>query len=342
MKTVVRMVAACAVMVGGALGVARADTTLRMSTFIPATHFLVANAVIPWTEEVAKVTQGRVKIALTPKIVGSPAGQFDVVRDGLADAALVVPGYTPGRFDLAGISEMPLLTDDTVVAAVAAERLYRKYLQETGLFKEVQVMGVFTGGGGHFFMKQKPIKTVADLKGLKIRAAVASTVPLLTELGTVPVQKASTEMYELLSSGVLDGSISGFDQVVPFKLADVAKHAVFVPGSLFNSTMLVAINKDAWSKISKADQDAIMKVSGEALSRAAGKSFVEPIQKGMQAMKAAGNTVDTASPEMVADMAKRFEPARRAMLDMAKKNGIKDPEEMWSWYQAEIKKLSEK
>jgi len=313
-----------------------------MSTFIPATHFLVANALIPWTEEVAKATSGRVKINLMPKIVGSPAGQFDVVRDGLADVALIVPGYTPGRFELAGIPEMPLLTDDTVVSSVAFERLYRKYLQEAGLFKEVHVLSVFTGGGGHLFMRQKDVKSVADLKGLKIRAAVASTVPLLTALGTVPVQKSSTEMYELLASGVLDGSISGFDQVIPFKLADVSKHALFVPGAIFNSAMFMGINKEAWAKISKPDQEAIMRVSGEALSLKVGKSFVEPIEKGFQAMKVAGNTVETASPAMVAEMSKLFEPARRDMLDMAKKNGIKDPDEMWSWYLSEIKKLSSK
>ena len=342
MKIFPRAVAACAMLLGSAIGVAHAETTLRMSTFIPATHFLIANAIVPWSEDVAKVTEGRVKINFTPKIVGSPAGQFDVVRDGLADVALIVPGYTPGRFDLAGIPEMPLLTHDTVVSAVAFERLYRKYLQPAGLFKEVHVLGVFTGGGGHLFMRQKGVKSIADLKGLKVRAAVASTVPMMTALGTVPVLKSSTEMYELLSSGVLDGSVSGFDQVVPFKLADVSKHAVFIPGALFNSAMMVAVNNDAWSKISKADQDAIMRVSGETLAARAGKSFIGPIEDGTKVMKAAGNTVETASPQFVADMTKVFEPSRRSMLDMAKKNGIKDPDEMWSWYTAEIKKLSAK
>jgi len=342
MKRLVGKLAACAVVLVATVGGAQAETTLRMSSWIPATHFLNANAIIPWSEDVAKVTNGRVKINLAPKIIGSPLGQYDVVRDGLADIAVAVPGYTPGRFDLAGIVEMPLLTEDTVVSSVAFQRLYDKYLKDAGLFKEVHVLSAFTGGGGHFFMRDKAIKSVADVKGMKIRAAVASTIPTLSALGAVPVQKPSNEMYELMASGVLDGSISGLDQVLPFKLADVSKKVLVVPGALFNSSMILVVNKDSWAKISKADQDAITKISGEALSTKVGQSFVEPIQKGEQAIKAAGGTVERASPEMVAEMAKIFAADEKSALDMARKNGIKNPEEMMSWYRAEIKRLSTK
>lgn len=342
MKRLIGTLTACAVILGATTGAAMADTTLRMSSWIPASHFLNANAIIPWSQEVSKVTNGRVKINLAPKTIGSSLGQFDVVRDGLADIAVAVPGYTPGRFDLAGIVEMPLLTEDTVVSSVAFQRLYDKYLKEVGLFNEVQVLSVFTGGGGHFFMRDKAIKSVADVKGMKIRAAVASTIPTLSALGSVPVQKPSSEMYELMTSGVLDGSISGLDQVLPFNLAGVVKRVTVVPGALFNSAMILVVNKDAWAKISKADQEAIEKISGEALSIKVGQSFVEPIQKGEQAIRAAGGTVERAGPEMMAEMNKILGSNDKTVLDMARKNGIRNPEEMMTWYRGEIKRLSTK
>src|SRR5690606_4510874 len=102
------------------------------------------------------------------------------------------------------------------------------------------------------------------------------------------------------------------------------------------------VNKDAWAKISKADQDAIAKISGEALSIKVGQSFVEPIQKGEQAIRAAGGTVERAGPEMVAEMTKIFASNEKTTLDMARKNGIQKPEKMLSWYRAEIKRLSTK
>lgn len=82
-------------------GPAQAESvTLRYSQWLPATYPLQAEIIDPWFEEIARVTEGRVTIVATPKVVGTVAGQYDVLVDGLADVALVVPGYTPGRFPL--------------------------------------------------------------------------------------------------------------------------------------------------------------------------------------------------------------------------------------------------
>src|SRR4030095_14012089 len=79
--------------------------------------------------------------------------------------------------------------------------------------------------------------------------------------------KPAPESYELLSSGVADGTFFPSESIVSFKLATVVKDATFFPGGFYSSSFGFFMNEDKWNKLSKQDQDAIMSVSGEALAR---------------------------------------------------------------------------
>jgi TRAP-type C4-dicarboxylate transport system substrate-binding protein len=321
-------------------GVAQAETTLRYSSFVPATHFMNEGAFLPWADDVAEATDGRVRIEMTPKVVGSAASQYDVLSDGLADVAIFVPGYTPGRFDLAGLGELPMLTENPEIGAVAFQRLYDTHLAQTGLFRDVHVLAAFTVSAGHFFTRNVNLKGIEDLKGLKIRAAVPSTVPLLTELGAVPVQKPVTELYELLASGAMDGSVSGLDQVVSFKLAEVTDHATIIPGGLFNTVLVFAMSQMAWDRLAPEDQQAITKLSGEALARRVGATFHKPIETGIATMREQGKTVERADDAFVAEIAERAAPVEGAAMDMAAKKGLADPAAVMAWYRQQIAELA--
>src|SRR5690606_35882949 len=89
-----------------------AQTVIRYSPWLPPGHAVHEGLLRPWAAEVEKLTEGRVQIEFLPKAVGSPAAQFDVVRDGLADMGVILPGYTPGRFPLLDMGELPLLSSD--------------------------------------------------------------------------------------------------------------------------------------------------------------------------------------------------------------------------------------
>ena len=333
-----------AALVSGVLAtthLASAETPLRYSSFVPATHFMNEGAFLPWAEDVAKATDGRVTIDMTPKVIGSAASQYDALADGLADIAIFVPGYTPGRFDLAGLGELPMLTEDPEIGAVAFQRLYDTYLAQTGMFRDVHVLAAFTVSAGHFFTRNVELTGIDDLKGLKIRAAVPSTVPLLTALGAVPVQKPVTELYELLASGAMDGSVSGLDQVVSFKLAEVTDHATIVPGGLFNTVLVFAMSQTAWDRLDPADQQAITHLSGEALARRVGAAFHKPIETGIATMQEKGKTVDRADEAFVTAITERAAPVEAAALEMAAKKGLADPKAVMTWYRRQIADLTQ-
>ena len=94
--------ALCALATGLFTGMANAEpVVIKYSRWLPVGYYLDRDVVIPWLEQFEKVTNGRVKVELTPKGVGTVTGQYDVVADGLADMSFVVTGYTPGRFPAA-------------------------------------------------------------------------------------------------------------------------------------------------------------------------------------------------------------------------------------------------
>jgi len=315
---------------------ARADTVLRMSNWVPLGHPLYTDVLKPWTEDVARLTNGRVTVEIAPKVVGTVPTQFDVVRDGLADVVYIVAGYTPGRFPLVELGELPFITDDAQVGATAFYRFYEKYLAPLDVYKGVHTLSTFTTSAGQIYTVKKQIKTIDDLKGLKLRSPLASTMPTIEALGAVPVLKPVSELYEMLSTGVLDGTMSQKEQGNSYKLADVTQYLTLIPGGTYNSVMALLINQDKWDSIDKADQEAIMSVSGEAFAEKIGRAFDKGDQGGIEAMKKAGRTIETASPELVAAMKQALEPIEAQALEKARASGLADPAAALADYRADV------
>jgi TRAP-type C4-dicarboxylate transport system substrate-binding protein len=308
---------------GGALAQTK---VLRYSSFNPLQAPVNTDGVLPWAEEVAKVTEGRVRIDPLPKMVGSANSQYDVVSDGLADISFIVPGYTPARFDALALAELPFITDDPEVGAVATYRWYDKHVKALDLFKEVHVLSIFTTSAGTVLAKT-PIKSIEDFKGRKVRSPLPITLPMLQAVGAVPVLKPGSEAFEMLSTGALDASLSGAEQAITFHLGEVTKQMLIVPGGIYNSVCMIGINKKVWNSLSEADRAAIERISGEALARRMGASFLKPIADAKAYMTSKGNAVETASPEMVAQLKTAWKDIEASVLERAKKNGVQRPEE---------------
>jgi TRAP-type C4-dicarboxylate transport system substrate-binding protein len=284
-----------------AVPAAAENITLTYSSYNAPTHPMNTDVMIPWFEEVAKVTEGRVTITMLPVMVGEAAGQYDVAADGIADITYFTPGYSPGRFDVSAIGELPLVTDNPLVGAIAYQRFYDEVMAPLGVFDEVHVISMFTTSPGQLFTR-KPINTGADLEGLKVRSPLAMTTAFATAFGASPVQRPVTEAYELLSTGVLDGTMSGIDQVIGYHINDVTSYLTIIPGGLYNSACGVVINKDSWERISEEDRAAITAISGEHMARMVGEVYLGLVDAGTEKMKETG-TVSIANDDVVKHLA---------------------------------------
>src|SRR6266702_6802144 len=181
-----------------------AQTTLTMSSWVSPQHHLTSVVLQGWANEVEKATSGRVKLQMPPKHPSAPPGTFDAVRDGLVDVSYVTASYTPARHILPMMAELPGAGETALINSVAYSRIHWKHFDKVGEYKGVKLLGVFTHGPGQMFTK-KPVRSIADVQGLKIRTGGGVAEQVAKALGASAFVKPAPESYELLKSGVADG-----------------------------------------------------------------------------------------------------------------------------------------
>src|SRR6267142_1688530 len=270
-------------------------TTLTMSSWVSPQHHLTSVVLQGWANEVEKATNGRVKLQMLPKHPSAAPGTFDAVRDSLVDVSYVTASYTPARHVLPLLAELPGSGGTSVINSVAYSRIHWKYLQQAGEYKGVKLLGVFTHGPGQMFNTKRAITKVEDLAGMKIRSGGGISEEMARALGASAFVKPAPESYELLSSGVADGTFFPLESIISFKLGSVIKYATLFPGGFYSSSFGFFMNEDKWNKLSKQDQDAIASVSGEPLALLAGKAWDTTDAAALEEMKRVGIQISTPS-----------------------------------------------
>src|SRR5690606_31736627 len=147
--------------------------------------------------------------------------QFEQVQRGLVDIAHGLPGYTPGRFPLMEIVELPFLYDDHVVASRALWAVYEKHLAKE--FPDVKPITIWLTSMQQMHFN-KPVSKLEDLSGLKIRAGGPIMADALRKLGAEGMIVPAPGIYERMQKGVLDGAIGAWGMLRAFKLGEVASH----------------------------------------------------------------------------------------------------------------------
>lgn len=319
-----------------ALPTASAQTTLRYSNWFPVGQAIRVDVIEPWLAEIEKVTQGRVRIETLPKVIGSLPAQFDVARDGQADLVVFVPGYTPNRFDIIEVAQLPFMSDNPEAYGPAVDRFYRKHVARFNEFKGVHPLSVFVVSPGQLFNSKRALNSMADFKGLKIRSPQASATQALSLLGGVPVAKPVSETYELLSSGVLDGTFMPPESIPVWKLTELIKYATIVPGAIYNTVLVMAINEDKWKSLRPEDREAITRISGDAFARDVGRVYAKGDAAAFDLMRRTGKSVETLPDSMVSEMKRILQPVEKDWAAKVTKKGVQSPEQLIQQLRAEL------
>ncbi|MGA0571910.1 TRAP transporter substrate-binding protein [Variovorax sp. VNK109] len=312
--------------------------TLSASSNIPV-HLFHKVLMVDWAADVEKVTEGRVKINVLPKPVSTYPRAYDAVRDGLADVAYYVHGAQAGRFGLTQMAELALLGDTSEDISVAYQRIYERHLAKANEHQGVKVLAVNVHGPGAIFNTKRPINSARDLSGLKLRVGSASVTQLAQKLGAVPLHKSSSESYELISTGVADGAFFPAEAIATFKLERFIKYGTLIPGGAYNTSFVFIMNEDAFKKIQKRDQDAIMAISGEKLSRAAGRAWDAEDRRSKAVMQAAGVQTTQASPSLIAEIKAASAETEKAWIAHANSRGL-DGAKVLAEFREEIRKVA--
>jgi TRAP-type C4-dicarboxylate transport system substrate-binding protein len=295
---------------------------LRLNRWVPPTHHLQTRILEPWASKISEATQGRVKIEFTTSSLGAPARQFDLAVTGVADITVGNHDYTPHRFALTSVAQLPFMTTSAEALSVALWKVHEKRLAARNEHAGAKVLSLFVHGPGQIFLGSKPADKIAGLKGLKLRTIGQLTSDIATAVDAKPISAPATQAYELLSNGVADGTFFHADGVYSFKLERITKTELSVPGGFYTATFFLVANDAAWAKIDAADQKRIMDLSGLTLAKEAGRIWDDQDKIARQALRSAGmKNVEVEGAELEALKA-RLKPVEDAWIAEASK---KDP-----------------
>lgn len=301
---------------------AQADTVLRVSNWLPPGHPLVVDIIQPWGEKVAEVTDGRVTVEVMKAPIGKPPAQYDLIANGAADVAYGVHGYTPNRFGLTSLVELPFQANTAEALSVAYWRVYEKYLKAADEHSGVKLVTLFTHGPGMIFTTKDAVTSADQLEGAKYRVGGGLANMVATRLGIVPVSAPSPQVYEILSNGVADGILFPAESVPFFKIDTVVKNGTAVDGGLYATSFFIIMNEKTWDSLSAEDQAAIDKVSGEALARIAGQAWDNADTAGTKKMEAEGVTIVEADEAFMKTLHEKLAGIDSVFLDAAKAKDV--------------------
>ncbi len=317
---------------------AAAQVVITLSSWVPPSHTLT-EAQKDWCAQLEQKVPGKVRCNSLPRAVSAPPATFDAVRNGLADLSFTVHGYTPGRFVTTQFAEVPFLGDSAEATSVAFQRIYTRQPVIADEHKGVKVLAVFTHGPGIVFNTKRPIAKVDDLSGLKFRIGGGMVNELSKSLGMNVTLKPATESYELLSTGVMDGTLFPAESVEGFKIDKVIKHATLFPGGLYNTSFVFIMNQAKYDALPADVKQAVDELSGEYAARLFGRGWDKVDRRGMAFMQAAGVQFTKADPAFVKAVEARTAPTVDAWVKAAEAKGMKDARKVLGEFRAEIKKL---
>ncbi|WP_417254877.1 TRAP transporter substrate-binding protein [Celeribacter sp.] len=303
---------------------ALAETTLTVANWLPPSHPLVSELILPMTEQIKEATGGDVVANILPAPLGPPAAHFDFAVNGVADITFGVQGYNPGRFKTTSLVELPFLSDSAEALSVAYWRIFDETLREAGEYDDVKVLAVFSHGPGEVFFKDADPTSPDLMQGTKLRVGGGIVHEIVSALGAVPVEGPSSKSYELLSQGVADGILFPYESVSFFKLIPELPIGVSVPGGLYNTSFYIVMNKAKWESLSLENQAAIDSVTGEALARMAGEMWDRADAAGLAAMEGQ-TTITPATEAQMAAWTEALQPVFDAKLAEVSETGLDGP-----------------
>ena len=297
-RTLLKTSVAVALGAPGLSGLAQQSITLKFHTFMAPQSNVWLTMHKPWMEKVEKDSGGRIKFEAYPamQLGGTPVQLYDQAKDGVVDVVWTLPGNTAGRFPRIEVFELPFIMSN----AEATSKAYWEYVQTSAPdeFKDTQVLALHVHGPGVIHTTDKPVHSVGDMRGLKLRAPTRQVTKLVGSLGATPVGMPLPGIPDALSKGTINGCVIPWEVVPSVKVNELTKyHAEFDPagGCLYTTTFVMAMNKAKYNSLPPDLKKVIDNNSGLATSGWLGKVQQGNDPIGRKSASERGNTIFTVS-----------------------------------------------
>jgi TRAP-type transport system periplasmic protein len=316
---------------------AAAQTVLTVSSWLPPTHGM-SQAQKEWCDLLEKNTAGKMKCNILPRGVANPPGTYDAIKNGLADVSFTVHGYTPGRFVYTQMAEFPFLGNTSEPISVAFNKVASKHPEFIAEEQGIHVITFFTHGPGIIFNTKRPITKMEDLQGLKFRVGGGMVNDIAKAMGMNVTLKPAPDSYELLSGGVMDGTLFPAESTESFKIDKIIKYATTFPGGLYNTSFVFMMNQGRYDKLAPDEKKAVDAISGEVAARIFGRTWDRVDRRATALMQANQVQITKADAKFVADVKARTAPLEQQWVQQAEAKGLKNAAKVLAEFRAEIAK----
>lgn len=300
------LIVAAALCVGAAMNVGATTPVdakeLKLSYFMSPKHPMNAAVFTPFAEKLAEVSGGQLTVKLFPggTLNAAPPQQYSRLLEGVADVSFGLPGYTGQLFPVSNAVVVPGLATS---ASDGTEKLLRAQELIEGEY-DAKILAIWANETKVLITKDKPIRSLDDVKGMTIRATSPQDVPFVEAWGASAVAQPVNVIHQNLSNGTIDAIQIGSSAIGSFKLWEPANYITTnIPPSV--SSFFLLMNKEVWEGLSPEEQAWVDEASGPELSRAGGRGYDAAGERGLKI--AAENGVELI--ELSEAEVKRFQEA---------------------------------
>ncbi|MCL6479569.1 MAG: TRAP transporter substrate-binding protein [Peptococcaceae bacterium] len=259
-------------------------------------HPTVVNSWKPWLKLLEDQSGGSLKMSLyNPNTLAPVKNVYDSVVSGSVDIGAIYAGYTPGKFPYLEVINLPMLFSTSEAGSLAAWDLYQKFPEWRDQFKDTKVLWHWVSAPVELHTTKKQVKTLEDLKGMKIIGWSASNLEIIKLLGANPIEMISTDTYLALERNMADGVMCPIAPVRSYKISDIAKYHTIV--SIGVEPFAMAMNKDKYNNLSPEQKKIIDETTGAKMASSSGKSLDEGAAVETEWMQENGHTIYVLPPE---------------------------------------------
>ena len=233
------------------------SANLRFSTWHPPASREVKTVWTPMMEELKKRSNGQLDYTMyTGGALGKGPEHFDIVSRGMSDLGYFTATWTPGRFPLTDVLSLAVWVDGKDLAADIGNAVYHKVLKDE--FKDVKVLELNGCIQSFIWTRSKPVRSVADLKGLKLRSPGGHQTNYIKALGAEPIFMPLADVYMAMETGTVDGLVTCSPLVLAFNLFNIAKYGtVLTFGCVSEGTVM---NMKSYNRLDAAQRKIVDEV----------------------------------------------------------------------------------
>jgi len=258
---------------------------LSLAHFLPANHPLDEAVFAPFSQKLAQLSGGKLTVRQFPAgaLNSSAPAQYSILLGGVADIALAIPAYTADLFprtDLIAYPGICKTTRDCTEAMLRARQVLEPEYR-------ARVLALWSNAAPVLLTRNTPVRTLEDMRGLKIRVSTRSAIPFIEALGASAVMQPGTVVHQSLATGVIDGVAVSPSGIVTFQLHEPAGYlTTWLPASGLPFVLLM--NQEVYDGLSPEARGWVDEAADVSLSMKGAVAYERAGAEGVRLAEEAG------------------------------------------------------